>query len=60
LPNADCRLPPAHQHFLICPRCEKKFSKLFMVLCTHQEVADAELAEGWIARCDARHAAASI
>jgi len=52
LPNPT---PPTYQHFIICPRCEEKFSKLFMVLCSKQEVFDAELAEGWIARTEAMY-----
>ena len=46
--------PPRHQHFLVCPQCAAKKTKLFMVLCTEREAADAEFAEAWIRLCDAR------
>lgn len=52
--------PPSHQHFIICPRCEAKVSKLFMVLCTLEEVIDAEFAEAWIAHVDAQHQATRL
>ena len=64
------------QHFLICPNsrsgskgksggegsqhCLSKVMKLFMPLCTPQEAADADLAEGWINLLDARRKAIRI
>ncbi len=64
------------QHFLICPNslsrsngegggegpqhCLGKVMKLFMPLCTVQEAADADLAEGWINLLDGRDRAAGI
>lgn len=46
--------PPNHWHYLICPSCERKVFKLFMVLALPQEVEDAEIAEGWVKMIDAR------
>lgn len=46
--------PPNHWHYLICPACDRKVFKLFMVLALPQEVEDAEIAEGWIKMLDAR------
>ncbi|MCZ6851480.1 MAG: hypothetical protein O7F17_07560 [Planctomycetota bacterium] len=64
------------QHFLICPcslsiskgegggegsqHCLGKVMKLFMPLCSAQEAADADLAEGWINLLDGRDRAARI
>ncbi len=45
------------QHYLICPQCKGKFRKLFMVLCSKQEIDDAATAEAWVDMVDARHAA---
>ena len=45
--------PPSHEHYLICPQCRTKRKKLFMVLAFEQEIADAELAEGWLKLIDA-------
>ncbi len=36
------------QHFLICPRCKKKFLKLFLVLATPDELRDAPTAHHWL------------
>jgi hypothetical protein len=41
------------QHFLICPRCKRKYLKLFLVLVREEEMRDAHLAEGWINMFDA-------
>lgn len=46
--------PPNHWHYLICPNCQRKVFKLFMVLALPQEVEDAEIAEGWVRMFDAR------
>jgi hypothetical protein len=46
-------IPPSHQHFLICPACNRKMVKLMMVLCSEQEIDDAEIAEGWVRMIDA-------
>ena len=36
------------QHFLICPACGKKYLKLFLPLCTRDEIRDADLAHTFL------------
>lgn len=45
-PYLNC-MQPRHrlQHFLLCPRCKTKVCKLFMPLCTHDELRDAITAQ---------------
>ncbi len=40
-------MQPRHrlQHFLLCPRCKTKVCKLFLPLCTHDELRDAITAQ---------------
>lgn len=40
------------QHFLICPTCNNKSLKLFLPLCTKQEMQDADIAEAWLKQLD--------
>lgn len=47
-------------HFLICPECDGRKKKLFMILCRRDEMRDAEFAEGWIKMLDARYGAARV
>lgn len=49
---SDFRRLTRTQHFLLCPRCNRKVLLLYLPLCTQQESDEADLAQGWITLLD--------